>query len=241
MRGNMMIEPPKVHFNVAWLKKGGEKFEIVINPDLAIAHLEGQQIGIKELLKAEHIYADSHKGLLASEEKMKTIFGTADPLTVAAEILKSGEVQLTAEHRAKVREEKRRLLIEKIHRNAIEPRTGSPHPIRRIELAFEEAKITVDETKTVDAQITDVLKRLQPVLPIRFERAMLRIHLPAQYAQKSYGELKHFGTVKQDDWLPDGSRVCIVELPAGMQNDLIDSLNSRTHGSVTVERVKNDK
>ena len=238
MRGGPTYEHERVSFNLAKLRKAGEQFEVVIDPDLAIAFREGDDVDLKELLKAEKIFSDAKKGLLASEEHMKTVFGSADTLVVAKKILSDGEIQLTAEHRQRIREEKKKRLLEQIRINAIDPRTNTPHPAKRIELAFDEAKVHIDETKSVEAQIKDVVKKLQPILPIRFESATMRIHLSAEYAQKLYGDVKNFGTIKKEDWMNDGSWVCYVELPAGLQNELIDMLNAKTHGGVEVERVE---
>jgi len=48
-------------------------------------------------------WTDAKKGELASEERQKEVFGTADPLAVAKEILARGEVQLSSEFREKLR------------------------------------------------------------------------------------------------------------------------------------------
>ena len=59
----------KVSFNLARLKKGGEHFEIVVDPDLAVSFKEGQDIPIKDILKGEKIFSDAKKGQLASEAR----------------------------------------------------------------------------------------------------------------------------------------------------------------------------
>lgn len=238
MRGGPTYDHERVSFNLAKLKRAGENFEIVVDPDLAIAHKEGEAVDLKELLKAEKIFSDAKKGLLASEEHVKAAFGSDDPLVIAEKILADGEIQLTAEHRQRIRDDKKRRLLEQIRINAIDPKTNMPHPAKRIELAFDEAKIHVDETKTVEAQIKEVVQKLQPILPIRFDVATMRIHLSAEYAQKLYGDVKGFGTMKKEDWMNDGSWVCYVEIPAGLQNELIDMLNAKTHGGADVERVE---
>lgn len=238
MRGGPTFDQERVSFNVAKLQKGGENFEVVIEPDEAIAYKEGTLTDIKEVLKAEKIFSDAKKGLLASEDLMQELFGSTEVLVVAKIILEKGEIQLTAEHRQRIREEKRNRLMEQIRRNAIDPKTGLPHPAKRIELAFDEAKIRVDETMTIEAQLKDIVQKLQPILPIRFENATFRIHLGPEWAQKLYGDVKNFGTIKKEDWLNDGSWACYLEIPAGMQNELFDMLNEKTHGGADIEKVK---
>lgn len=241
MRIGQTFDQEKVSFNLAKLKKGGEMFEVVIDPDLAIEYVEGEDVDVKDVLKAEKVFSDAKKGLLASEEHMESLFNTTDALEIAKVLLKEGEVQLTAEHRDRIREEKRRRMMEKIRVNAVDPKTGLPHPAKRIELAFEEAKIKIDETLSVDKQIKEIVKKLQVVLPIRFEQAIMRIHLKAEDAQKAYGDVKKFGAMQQEEWLNDGSWLCRVEIPAGLQNEFIDMLNEKTQGNAEIEKVKRNE
>lgn len=241
MRTGQTFDQEKVSFNLAKLKKGGEMFEVVIDPDLAIDYVEGEDVDVKEVLKAEKVFSDAKKGLLASEEHTQSLFNTTDALEIAKVLLKEGEVQLTAEHRDRIREDKRRRMMERIRVNAVDPKTGLPHPAKRIELAFEEAKIKVEETLSVDKQIKEIVKKLQVVLPIRFEQAIMRIHLKAEDAQKAYGDVKKFGTMLQEEWLNDGSWMCRVEIPAGLQNEFTDMLNEKTQGNAEIEKVKRNE
>ena len=131
-----------------------------------------------------------------------------------------------------------RAACSKIHRNAIDPKTGNPHPEKRIELAIEEAKVKVDEFRTIDQQLSDVVKKLQPILPLRFETAHLAVKIPVHYASKLRGEIVRAGKITKEEWLPDGSWSGTVELPAGMKMEFIDMLNGATHGAGSVEEKK---
>jgi len=237
-RGGPVFEHEKIHINMARLKKGGAVFEIVIDPDAAIRLKETGHGDVDDVVKAQKVFSDAHKGLLASEERMREVFGTTAFEEVAKRILKEGEIQLTTEHREKVRAQKLRQLIAKIHRNAIDPKTGNPHPERRIELAFEEAKIRVDEFMSVEQQLNDVVKRLQPILPLRFETARLIVKVPSQYGGKLRGEISRLATVTADAWLEDGHWQATVEVPAGMKPELIDIINHFTHGGATITEQK---
>lgn len=238
MRGGPTFDHERVSFNLARLRKGGETFELVVDPDAAITRKEGGSSDLKEVVRAEKVFADAKKGELAAEEKVLAVFGTKEFEEVARRILAEGEIQLTAEHRDKVRAAKLRQLVAKIHRNAIDPKTGSPHPEKRIELAIEEAKVKIDEFRTVDQQLQDVVKRLQPILPIRFETAHLIVRVPSQYGAKMYGEVSRLARIVRDSWLNDGSWEAEVELPAGMKTELVDALNNATHGGASVEEKR---
>jgi ribosome maturation protein SDO1 len=45
--------------------------------------------------------------------------------------------------------------MQMIHRICIEPKSGLPHPIIRIENAMEEAKVKIDENKPAEDQISE--------------------------------------------------------------------------------------
>jgi ribosome maturation protein SDO1 len=230
----------KEHFNlnIARLKKNGQTFEINIDPDLAILFKEGKNIDIKDILKSEDIFFDVKKGELASETIMQNVFGTQDSLEVAKIILKQGEIQLTAEHRKKVREQKRNKIIQTIHRNAINPRTDTPIPIKRIENAFEEGKIKIKEYVSAENQIDDIIKKLQPIISIRFETKKIELKVSAKHAHTIYGVINKYGKITQNNWLNDGSWYGIVEIPAGLQNEFFDEINNKTHGKVICKIVE---
>lgn len=226
---------------VARLKTHGEKFEILVDCEKALAFRQGKNVDISDILASEKIFSDAKKGVFASQTKMQEIFGTGEAAEVAKLILKKGEVQVTAEHKSKEQEEKRKQILAYIHRNGVDPRTHLPHPPQRIELAFDEAKVHIDERRGALEQIQDILKKLQPILPIKFERKEISIRVPSQYAGKTYGAIKSMSTILREEWLDDGSWKGVVEIPAGMQNELFDKLNAMTHGSIEAETLKIEK
>tara|TARA_Y100000034_G_scaffold20758_2_gene23827 strand:+ start:11449 stop:12180 length:732 start_codon:yes stop_codon:yes gene_type:complete len=223
----------KIHINVARLKKEGENFEVDVDPDLAIKFKQGDEsISIREILKAPKVFNDAKKGMLASENRMQTIFNTSDAYEVAKIIIKQGEIQLTSEYRSKLVEEKRKKIINIIHRNGIDPKTKLPHPVERIENAFKEAKVHINESKKAEDQVKDVLAKLRPILPIKFEVREIEVHIPGEFAGKSYAIIKSFSKILKDNWNNDGSLTARVEIPAGLTEDFFDKLNNLTHGKV---------
>src|SRR3989338_7316502 len=99
---------------VARLKKDGEAFEILVDCDKAIEFKKGKG-SIQDAVVAEYIYKDSKKGSKASEHEIEKFFETTNFYDVAEIILRHGEIQLTAEYRSKLREEKRKKIVELIH------------------------------------------------------------------------------------------------------------------------------
>ncbi len=237
-QGQQTYDKEKFSINLAKLKKGGENFEVVINSDNAIAFKKGKDIAIEDVIINEKIFADAKKGLLSSEKLMQQLFETTDVKEIAKIIIKDGEIQLTAEYKQKLREEKKKRIINFIHINGVDPKTGLPHPITRIENAFEDAKIHIDEFESQEKQIDGILKKLRVILPIKFEIDEIEIKIPAIHAAKMYSVVKGFAKILKEDWLNDGSWRCIVEIPAGLKQDFFDKLNSMTHGEIETKILK---
>jgi len=232
MRSTKTYDKEKVSLNLARLKKGGETFEIVIDPDKVIEYKTKKDVDVSEVLRYEKIFSDARKGYEASEEHLKSIFETVDPLKIGKIILDTGEIQFTQEYRERERTKKRKKLLDIITRNAIDPTSGLPHPRTRIENAFEEANIKVDNFRTAEDQVKDVLSVLKSILPIKFAVRQIQIRISAKYAPKAYSLVDRYSNIMEDTWQNDGSWVCKVEMPAGMQNELFDELNKLTQGSV---------
>ena len=208
---------------IARLESFGEKFEILVDPDLAADFRNPdneKEIDIEDILAVEEIFKDSKKGDKASDESMNKVFETTDVLEVAAQILQKGHIQLTAEQRRQMQEDKRKQVIAKIAREGINPQNGLPHPAVRIENAMNEAKVKVDPFKSVDEQVQIALKAIKVLIPIKFdEKVKMAVRLPSTAAGQAYSAIRPFGKIVNEEWQQDGSWIGIVEMPGGLQDD----------------------
>ncbi len=228
-------------FVIARIEKAGEKFEVVVKPDAVQKIRDGKDINILDNLAIDEIFRDAHKGSKASEEKMQEFFGTTEPVEVARQIIKRGEIQLTTEQRREMQEAKRKQIVQYIAANAINPQSGAPHPPQRIENAMTEAKVHVDPFKPMEEQVKEVLDALRPLIPIRFEKARIAVKLTAEDSAKCYGDIKAFGTILREEWGATGAWIGVVEMPAGMQTEFIERLNAKTKGNVEAKVLKPDQ
>lgn len=226
------FDKEKIQLNIARLNKNGLNFEVAIDPDLAIKYKKGEKIDLIDILKSDKVFTDVKKGDLISENEMINAFGTAEYLKVAEEILVNGDIQLTAEYRQKTRDEKKNKIINLIHKNGLDPKTNLPHPITRIENAFLEAKITIDDFKSAEDQVKEIVRKLQPIIPIKIENKKIKVIVPAEFAGKAYPIVKSLAELKRDEWKNDGSWECEIEIPGGLLEEFYDKLNKITHGEV---------
>lgn len=222
----------------ARLARFGTAYEILVDPDgvetvLPLLHQNGDvpDDRILGLLAAEDIFVDAGKGDRASDEQLDKAFETRDTATIARRILVEGEVQLTADQRKRMAEQKRKRVLDHILRHAWNPQTKTPHPRDRIERALDEAKFRVDPLKHVEEQAGEALKRLRPLLPIAFERVRVAIRVPAEHTGTAYGVLRSLGDLKKEEWQDDGALIVVLEIPAGAQTEVYDRINQVTQGS----------
>jgi len=225
-------------FTTARISKTGEKFEVLVKPDPALDYKMGKPLSVSQLLVIDEIYSDANKGTRASTEKLQKAFGTQDPLTIAEEIMKHGELQLTTEQRRQLVEEKRRQIVAFVARNCIDPRTGTPHPPIRIEQAMNQIKYSIDPFKSSDEQSKAVIEELRALLPIKMEHMRVAVKILAEYSAKGYGALKGYGTIGKEEWQADGALVAVVEMPAGLYGPFLERLGKITQGTIQTKILK---
>ncbi len=223
---------------IASYERAGVRFEIYVDPDAAYAYLEKKKPDLKNILVAEEVYSDAHKGEKAKPSDIQKAFGSTDIMVILELVLKNGEVQLTTEQRRKKVEEKRKQVIAILLREAIDPRTNTPHTQMRIENALEEAKVHFDRFKDPREQLTDIVKELRPILPMKFEKIKVAVKVPAQFANKCYGTLKSYG-IQREEWTKGGDLVVVVEIFGGLAGEFYDKLNKQTGGQVETKQLPN--
>ncbi|KAF5413846.1 MAG: hypothetical protein C5S38_05485 [Candidatus Methanophagaceae archaeon] len=222
---------------IARYKHAKKIFEVLVDPEKVDTVKAGGKVDMGDVLAAEEIFEDVSKGDKATEGDLMTVFSTTDVEEIACRIIKEGEVQLTTEQRRKRVEEKRKMVINQIAQIAINPKTDTPHPPARIEIAMKEAKVHIDPFKTVDELVSETVKAIRPIIPIKIEETQIAIKIPAAYTGHVY-DLKKKYKVTKEDWQGDGSYIALLGFPAGMREDVFSFLNMMTKGEVETRIVK---
>jgi ribosome maturation protein SDO1 len=198
---------------------------------------QGVKVDIQEAMISNVIYKDAKKGLRASREALQKAFKTLDPYEIGKIIIQRGEIQLTAKQRKELIESKRKQIIAYISRNCVDSKTGLPLPPARVELLLNEAKVSIDPFKDAKEQAVEIIKVLRTKIPIKVSKTLLEIRASPQHASKVYPLLPRYGEVLKSQWLEDGSWKGEVEVPAGLQLELIDKLNKMTQGNIEIKVV----
>lgn len=220
-------------------KSRGENYEVFVDADEALKFRSGEQVQIEDILASDTVFKDASAADKASEEHLMEFFNNSDMTEILREIILKGDLHLTTEQKKKMLEDRRKQVATMIATHAINPQTKTPHPLSRIEAAMEEAKVDITISKSAKEQVDKVMKALKPIIPIKFEKLQVAIQIPGQYAGKLYHELHQIGEIKREEW-KGADQICLIEIPAGLQDELFSRLNNATHGSVKTKVVKHE-
>ncbi|MHA2430749.1 MAG: ribosome assembly factor SBDS [Promethearchaeota archaeon] len=214
-------------------KEGSEKSRLTVKEIL-----NNPKISIDLIFESFTVFEDLRRGKKATDGDMEAIFNTKDGRTIACHVLLEGDIQWTKTQREEEKAKKLKQIIAIITKNAINPQNKKPHPFQRIEKAIEEAKIKIDLMKNAEEQVDDVVKSIRAIIPIRMEQVEMAIKIPSAFTAKGYNIVAQLAHIKKEEWQSDGSWVSVVNLPAGLQMELIDKLNKLTHGRVQTKLLK---
>ncbi|MBN2330505.1 MAG: ribosome assembly factor SBDS, partial [Candidatus Aenigmarchaeota archaeon] len=192
------------------------------------------------VLAAQGVFSDAKKGDRVPDEKLEHVFKTTDVLTIAASIIKHGELQLTTEQRRHFIEEKKKQIADMISRQGMDPKTKMPHPPNRILNAMEQARVRIDPFRPARDQLHAVLTEIQPVIPISLELIDIALKVPMELAGKASSEVRKIAPVKSEEWRSD-SWFAVMQIPAGMQSEIYETLNRLTAGRAEVKILKEHK
>ncbi|MAM42094.1 MAG: ribosome assembly factor SBDS [Thaumarchaeota archaeon] len=225
-------------FTTIRLTVSGERFEILVDPDNALKFKQGEITDHNKAIAFDEIYEDANKGTRISENKLKKHIKTTNIQEALKIILEKGELLLNTQQRKQKIEEKRNKIIGIITRNYVDPKTKIPHPPQRIELALQEARVSIDPIKNADEQINIIIDELRKIIPMKSENHKLKINIPAQFAPQSIGLLKKLSEIESETWQTDGSLTSVVNVTPGSKITLIDKLNSLTKGNIIAEEIE---
>lgn len=208
---------------LARMEKGGKRYELLVDPEMVDDFKnDPDSINIDDFLAMDEVFHDARGGERPTEESIENTFGTQDILEIAKIVLDKGSIQLTTNQRKAIVEKMRQKIIHHIHSQAVDPKTKSPHPVTRIELALEESRYSVDPFKKLELQIKDAVDKLKVLIPLSFETMRLAFKVPGSGYGSAMRVLRTYHV--KDGWLEDGTWACVIEIPAGMKGEIISQI-----------------
>jgi ribosome maturation protein SDO1 len=212
---------------LARMEKGGKRYELLVDPNLVEDFKsKPETVDLNHFLAMDEVFHDIRGGERPTEDAIEKTFGTQDIFEITKAILDKGSIQLTTSQRKARVEEMRQQIVHEIHTQAVDPKTKSPHPKTRIELALEESRYSVDPFKRLDDQVKDALELLKPMIPLSFESIRLAIRVPGSAYGSASRILRPY--LEKEQWLENGSWAGIIEIPAGMKDTIIGKLMNQS-------------
>src|SRR3989344_7970937 len=209
----------------AKLKVKNKTFEVSVDFDEALKVVKGTG-DVMRALNAANIFYNAKEGSIASKQDLMDAFQTSDVHAIARTIITRGELQKPQEFRDAEREARVKQVIGLLLRNAVDQH-GRPYTEERLKRAIDEVHWNFDN-RPAEKQMPELLSKLEKVIPIRVETKKIRLKIPARFSGNVYGMLKDYK--ESEEWLPNGDLQVVMNIPAGMQLDFYDKLNSVTHG-----------
>ena len=208
---------------LARMEKGGKRYELLVDPNLVDEFKsEPASVDLNSFLAMDEVFHDIRGGERPIEDAIAKTLGTQDIFEITKTILAKGSIQLTTAQRKARVEQMRQQIVHEIHTQAVDPKTKSPHPKTRIELALTESRYSVDPFKRLDDQVKDALELLKPMIPLSFESIRLAVRVPGSAYGGSSRILRPF--LEKEQWLENGSWAGIIEIPAGMKDTIYGKL-----------------
>ena len=217
----------------ARVTRKGKKYEILVDLEEALKVKNGKG-SLNSAVLTSAVFHNLKSGEQASEMELELDFGTKNFDEIALKIIQNGEVVLPAEYIKKMQEGKYKQVVDFLAKNAISPQ-GLPYTPDRIMTALKEANVNV-KNEPIDKQITEIIRQIEKIIPIKIEVKRIKITLPAQFTGKAYGVVSEFK--EEEEWLANGDLEIVVGVPAGLIMDFYDKLNSVTHGAALTEEVR---
>ena len=157
-------------------------------------------------------------------------------MEAAEEIFENGDMQLTTEQKAEMREEKWKKLVDTIARRVQNPKTGNPHPPQRVENALEEAGFHVNWDSDIEEEFEDAIDVLRPIIPVSLDEKTVAVKIPVDFAGKAYDKLQNKAEVLEEEW---GNEFFMakLEMPAGALSQLMDEIQEVAKGKAEIREV----
>jgi len=224
-------------------KKDGHKFEILARPAViekikfAETDKDLEDLKAEDILTVTEIYINADAGNIANKDVLAAVFESEDKRAIAIKMIKEGDVEVTVEQRRKISEQKLAQIITAIQQNAVDSRTKAPIPRERIELAIDQVNFKVDLYQPIEKQVQEAVRKIQPILPLSFEKLKLLVVVPPEYAPRSYGLLKKLQSQKLE-YRDDGSLEAVVELSASKKPEFFSQINNLTKGAANITEIQ---
>lgn len=218
-------------------KKKGKRFEIACYKNKVVSWRDGNEGDMDEVLQTDRVFSNVSKGILANSKDLLSVFKTDDTAKIVLEILKNGELQVSAgerQHQAGNLFNEIAVIVSNL---CVDPTSNRPFSVGVIERVMrDELHFAVAPNRPAKVQAQGVIRQLEGHMNIRRAQMRLRLTVPANAAKSAKEKLKeHVQSWEEEDW--DGGYECVVLIDPGSYRQVDDILRKESKGQATFEVV----
>ena len=224
------------HAVVARLDSHGERFEILVDPRQAALVRQGQPVNIEDVVAALNVFGNASKATRASDEALMKVFHTTDFATIARRIIEKGR---DPPHCRAAQADDRGKAPSGHHVHCPElrsiPRPGIPTPRPGSKWPWKRRGSISIPSSTLTSRSRRPSRPFAPSSRSGSRNSGSRSRSPPDFAAKAYGDIAAGSIMEKDEWQKDGSWVCVVRIPAGIQGEFYDLINKLSKGEGQVK------
>eukprot|EP01120_Amphizonella_sp_Union-15-10_P012441 TRINITY_DN551_c0_g1_i2.p1 TRINITY_DN551_c0_g1~~TRINITY_DN551_c0_g1_i2.p1 ORF type:complete len:269 (-),score=52.70 TRINITY_DN551_c0_g1_i2:103-873(-) len=207
-------------------KSGKITFEIATKKGAALKYRQGT-LGYDNVLHSDTVWKNFGKGERASDEELGVAFGNISANDIIKLILEKGELSLSTDERKEMVDQKRREIVNYIHKYYVDPKTRTPHPVTRIDAGLTQIKARIEPDIPADRQAQELIKKLIEVVPLKRSEIQATITVSHQWIGATAGILKKYCVVSSDKYTASGCEYQVTLVP-GDYEKLNNELKSAT-------------
>jgi ribosome maturation protein SDO1 len=212
----------------------GKTFEILVEPEPAKkAKLEGKEFDMPRLMFVQEVFTNAQKGERASPDELEREFGTKQVMEAAKKVFEKGNMQLTTEQKAEMREDKHKQVVNMIARRVQNPKTHNPHPPERVENALDEAGFNAYAFQDVEEQFEEAIEAIRPIIPVSLDKKTVAIKIPSDQAGRAYDTLQQKTDILEEQW--GDNFYAKIRVPAGILTEVMEEIQEMTGGDSEVK------
>ena len=224
-------------FQLVRYKVGGKhQFEIMVKPGTVLKYREGKIESLDAVLFSDMVFSNQSKAERANDSDLKDAFQTTDAHACCKIILEKGEYQMSTAERKEKLEQKRKGIVNYLHKYYTDPRTKLPHPVARIEGAIQDKKIRIDMDLPAEKQAQDMVSKLVELIPLKKSEMEGTVVVPHKHVGVVSGFIRKYVTVKNENYDGHGCTMEVTLVP-GDYDTLMKELQRATNGEYQFDIV----
>ena len=189
--------------------------ELMTYPGTVMQYRDGKIKKLSQVIINEVLFKNVSRGDRMKDSEVTALFPNMVNQEILELIVKMGELQVSAHERKEIIDNKRKELIQYIHKNYFDASNKLPLPIARIETALQNIKYVVDMNQSVNSQALELKSKLAGILTLKRHEYDATVIIPSHYITESSTIIHQFCTVRKRRLDEDGNSVFDIGVAMG--------------------------